>query len=70
MLKRERLAELRREYPKGTRVQLVRMDDKYAPPIGTYGTVQYVDDLGSLVMNWDNGSSLNVLYGIDSVCKV
>lgn len=38
MLKRERLAELRREYPKGTRVQLVRMDDKYAPPIGTYGT--------------------------------
>lgn len=70
MLRCNELAMLRREYPKGTRVELVRMDDAYAPPIGTCGTVQYVDDIGSLIVNWDNGSSLNVLYGIDQVKRI
>ena len=54
-------------YPIGTRVRLVKMDDKQAPPIGTKGTVHGVDDIGSLLVRWDNGSRLNVLYGIDKV---
>lgn len=54
--------ELRREYPKGTRVVLVRMDDTQAPPVGTKGTVLGVDDTGSLLMAWDNGCGLNVVY--------
>jgi hypothetical protein len=41
------------------------MDDSQAPPIGTKGTVVGVDDTGSLLVHWDNGSTLNVLYGID-----
>ena len=41
---------IRREYPAGTRVELVRMDDPQAPPIGTLGTVLGVDDAGSLLM--------------------
>ena len=60
---------IRKEYPAGTRVRLLKMDDVQAPPIGTEGTVVGVDDIGSLLMRWDNGSSLNVVYGIDS-CKV
>ena len=61
---------IRREYPAGTRVELVRMDDPQAPSIGTLGTVLGVDDAGSLLMRWDNGSGLNVVYGEDIVRKV
>jgi len=60
---------LRSEYPKGTRVELVHMDDVQAPPKGTHGTVIGVDDIGSLLVSWDNGSSLNVVYGEDKVLK-
>lgn len=48
---------IRKEYPAGTRVRLLKMDDVQAPPIGTEGTVVGVDDIGSLLMRWDNGSS-------------
>ena len=57
-------------YPKGTRVELVRMNDSQAPPSGTKGTVLAVDSTASLVMEWDNGSSLNVVYGEDIVRKI
>ena len=67
---RETVERVRREYPKGTRVELVRMDDLQAPPIGTQGTVLGVDDTGSLLMRWDNGSGLNVVYGEDLVKKL
>ena len=60
---REIVERIRREYPAGTRVELVRMDDVQAPPAGTKGTVKGVDDTGSLLMRWDNGSGLNVVYG-------
>mgnify|MGYP003285860020 FL=1 len=67
---REIVERILREYPAGTRVELVRMDDAQAPPAGTKGTVQGVDDTGSLLMRWDNGSGLNVVWGEDSVRKV
>lgn len=59
---------LRAAYPAGTRVKLLRMDDIQAPPIGTEGTVFGVDDTGSILVHWDNGSSLSVVYGVDQ-CK-
>ena len=46
------------------------MDDFQAPSPGTLGTVVWVDDIGSIVVRWDNGSSLNVVYGVDQVEKV
>ena len=58
---------LRKQYPQGTRVELVSMDDPQAPPEGTKGTVIAVDDTGSLLVDWDNGSGLNVIYGVDRV---
>ena len=67
---REIVERIRREYPAGTRVELVRMDDAQAPLAGTLGTVLGVDDTGSLLMRWDNGSGLNVIYGEDIVRKV
>ena len=67
---KEIVERLRREFPTGTRVQLVKMDDVQAPPVGTQGTVQGVDDTGSLLMRWDTGSGLNVVYGEDVVKKL
>ncbi|MBQ9633072.1 MAG: DUF4314 domain-containing protein [Lachnospiraceae bacterium] len=68
--KRETVERLRQEYPAGCRVELVRMNDAQAPPVGTKGTVLGVDDTGSLLMLWDNGSGLNVVYGEDAVKKI
>ncbi len=59
---------IRKRYPVGCRVELVKMDDPQAPPVGTKGTVRYVDDIGSLGVAWDNGSSLQVVYGED-LCR-
>lgn len=67
---RETVEELRRRYPAGTRVELIKMDDMQAPPEGTHGTVTGVDDSGSLLMRWDTGSSLHVIYGEDIVRKI
>lgn len=66
-LSREIVEEIRKRYPKGSRVALVFMDDTQAPPVGTLGTILGVDDIGSLMVEWDNGSHLNVIYGEDKV---
>lgn len=62
---REIVERIKKSYPKGCRVKLTQMDDFQAPPIGTKGTVMSVDDMGSIMVSWDNGSSLSVVYGID-----
>lgn len=64
------LERIKKEYPCGTRVKLIRMDDDQAPPTGTEGTVLGVDDIGSLLVRWDNGSGLHLLYGIDQFKKL
>ena len=69
-IRTETLERLKKEYPAGTRVELVQMDDCQAPPAGTKGTVKGIDDTGSLLMAWDNGSGLNVVYGEDIVKKL
>jgi hypothetical protein len=66
---REIVERIRRRYPVGSRVELVKMDDPQAPPVGTKGTVRGVDDIGSVMVAWDNGSGLSVAYGAD-VCRV
>ena len=65
---RKIVEQIRGEYPAGTRVKLVRMNDVQAPPVGTEGTVIGVDDIASIMVKWDNGSHLHVVYGED-VCK-
>ena len=65
----ERLARIRADFPPGTRVVLEFMEDPFAPPVGTHGTVNTMDDLGDLIMRWDNGSGLNVCLEVDRVRK-
>ena len=67
---KETVEQIRRMYPAGTRVELLAMDDPQAPPVGTKGTMLDVDDTGSLLMKWDNGSGLNVVWQQDRVRKV
>lgn len=50
---------------KGTRVRLISMDDVQAPPAGTEGTVQYVDDAGTIHVQWDTGGGLGLVPGAD-----
>lgn len=68
-MKKEVIERIRQQYPKGTRVELVRMEDPQAPPVGTKGTVMAVDDIGTIHVKWDNGSSLGIAYGADQ-CRI
>ena len=61
------IAERKKTYLPGKRVKLVRMDDPQAPPVGTMGTVRGVDDIGSVLISWETGSSLNAVMGEDVV---
>lgn len=65
---KETVERIRKEYPVGTRVELVQMDDPQAPPIGTKGTVYGVDDIGNIMVDWDNSCGPSVAYGVD-ICR-
>ena len=64
------LEQLRKQYQAGTRVELVKMDDPYNTKLipGCQGTVRCVDDIGTIYVSWDCGSSLGVVYGED-ICR-
>lgn len=60
---------LREEYPAGTRVELIQMNDPYSRmAAGEKGTVRWVDDIGTIHVCWDCGSSLGIVYGED-ICR-
>ena len=65
---KEIVERIRRQFPVGCCVELLRMDDVHAPPIGTKGIVTGVDDTASIMVKWDNNSGLNVVYGED-LCR-
>ena len=67
---KEIVERVRSQYPVGTRVEHTQMDDMQAPPIGTKGTVTGVDDTASIMVRWDNGSGLHVVYGEDKCRKI
>jgi len=68
---KETVERLRMKYPSGTRVELVCMDDPYTKLMpGDKGTVSFVDDIGTVHVNWDCGSSLGVAFGEDEIKKI
>lgn len=72
MMKPEHLKAIREQYPVGSRVKLIRMHDPYMGKLteGTLGTVQHVDDIGTIHVDWDCGSSLGVVFGEDSCTRI
>ena len=69
-LTRREIAELRLNYPPGTRIMLEHMDDNWAVPRGTRGSVTQVDDAGTIHMKWDNGRSLGIVPQVDKFRKL
>ena len=68
---KEIVERLREQYPHGTRVELVSMNDPYLKLTpGDLGTVDFVDDTGTLFCIWDKGSTLGVVYGIDKIKRL
>ena len=63
---REQIAALRERYPRGTKVELLAMDDPQAPPMRTMGEILGIDDAGQLLVRWETGSSLSLIPGVDS----
>ena len=72
MISKEALQALRERYPKGTRVELVHMDDPYNRKLvpGCKGTVISVDSIGTIHVAWDCGSSLGIAYRVDHIRKL
>jgi hypothetical protein len=50
---------------KGKRVRCILMNDKYPVPPMTEGTIVYVDDIGTIHVLWDNGSTLGLVVEED-----
>lgn len=67
-MRKELVESIRERYPVGLRVELVSMDDPYNTRLtpGAKGTVMGVDDIGTIHVKWDCGSTLGVVYGVDS----
>nr|DAE90620.1 MAG TPA: protein of unknown function DUF4314 [Caudoviricetes sp.] len=68
---RDIVEKIKKEYPSGTRVELVHMDDPYRDMTpGMKGTVSSVDDTGTIHVHWDEGCHLGIVYGEDSCRKL
>ena len=71
IIRPDALKALRKQYPVGTRVRLAQMNDPYAKlQPGELGTVEFIDDIGTIFCAWENGSRLGVVHRVDYVVKV
>jgi len=69
-MKPNQLENIKREYPIGTRVRLTSMSGENQMPNGLEGNVDFIDDIGSVFVKWDNGSMLALVIGEDSFEKI
>ena len=64
---RDIVEQVKKEYPSGTRVELIELNDPYRHfDADLKGTVSCVDDTGTIHVDWDNGCRLGIVYGEDS----
>ena len=61
---------LRQQYPKGTRLKLISMEDPHGVPEGTVGAVDFIDDAGQIQMKWETGSCLALIPGVDQFQRI
>ena len=62
---KEEIQLIKNKYVKGTKIELIKMYDLQAPSTKTIGIVEGVDDLGNILVKWDNGSSLSLVENVD-----
>ena len=71
VISKEALQALCERFPKGARVELLSMDDPYTKLCpGDQGAVIAVDDIGTVHIAWDSGSSLGAAYGVDRIRRI
>ena len=64
---RRRIESIKQRYPEGTRICVDSMGDDPRPiESGTKGTVIWVDEIGTVHCNFDNGRRLGLIVGEDS----
>ena len=66
----QELEQLRQQYPKGTRLKLISMEDPQGVPEGTVGEVELIDDIGQSHMKWENGSGLDLIPEVDKFIRI
>lgn len=67
----ETVTRVRETYPPGCRVELISMDDPYRKlQIGVLGTVDFVDDTGTVFIIWDCGPRLGAVYDEDVIKRI
>lgn len=66
----DNIKNLRKEFPAGTKIKLIKMDDIHAPAAGTIGTVENVDDIGTIHVVWENGQRLGLIPEVDVFVKI
>lgn len=66
MMNENKVNYIKEKYKKGITVELISMDDPYGSvPAGTKGIVDFVDDTGTIFVDWENGSSLGLIVDED-----
>ena len=70
-MNRNLIRRIKADYPPGTRIELIFLDDPYAKlPPRLQGVVALVDDAGTIHTQWDNGATLGLVPGVDRFRKV
>lgn len=65
----KKIDNLRKRYPQGTKICLDHMEGEPQMPSGLKGEVFHVDDAGQIHVQWENGSTLALVPGIDTFYK-
>ncbi len=59
--------QIKQKFLTGTRIELIALQDPYTKlKTGDTGTVDFVDENGTIHMKWDTGSNLGLIPGDDA----
>jgi len=70
-LDKEAILKLKKEYPVGTIVRAIDINDPYVSlPVGIKGKVLFVDNSGTICVKWNNGRIVGIIHGVDQIEKI
>lgn len=66
MISESKIREFKEKYKSGTVIELINMEDEQKIPNGTRGVVDFVDDMRTIHIIWENGPTLGLIPDVDS----